>query len=83
MQEVREGRLSEAAYADVEMGATKEDVLTALRPVLPVDTRVVDRYELRDPQTVAAECVYFDREDAAPVSSSGSASPRTSWSTKP
>jgi hypothetical protein len=63
VREVREGRLSEAAYAAVELGATKEDVLTALRPVLPVDTRVVERYELRDPETVAAECVYFDRED--------------------
>ena len=63
VEEVREGRLSEAAYADVELGATKEDVLTALRPVLPVDTRVVERYEVREPETVAAECVYFDRED--------------------
>jgi hypothetical protein len=63
VQEVREGRLSAAAYADVELGATKEDVLTALRPVLPVDTRVVERYELRDPETVAAECLFFDRED--------------------
>ena len=63
VEEVREGRLSEAAYSDVELGATKEDVLTALRPVLPVDTRVVDRYELREPEVVAAECVYYDRAD--------------------
>ena len=63
VQEVREGRLSHQAYADVEVGATKEDVLTALRPVLPVDTRVVERYEQREPETVAAECVYFDRAD--------------------
>lgn len=63
VREVREGRLSQAAYADVELGATKEDVLTALRPVLPVDTRVVDRDALREPEGVAAECVYFDRAD--------------------
>ena len=63
VEEVREGRLSEAAYADVELGAVKEDVLTALRPVLPVDTRVLERYELREPETVAAECVYYDRAD--------------------
>lgn len=63
MQEVREGRLSAEAYADVDLGATKEDVLTALRPVLPVDTRVVERYETIEPETVAAECVYYDRED--------------------
>ena len=63
VEEVREGRLSEAAYADVELGAVKEDVLTALRPVLPVETRVLERYELREPETVAAECVYYDRAD--------------------
>lgn len=63
VEQVREGRLSQAAYADVELGERKEDVLTALRPVLPVDTRVVERYELREPETVAAECVYYDRED--------------------
>lgn len=63
VQQVREGRLSEAAYADVELGATKEDVLTAFRPVLPVDTRVLERYELREPETVSAECVYYDRAD--------------------
>ena len=63
VQEVREGRLSQDVYADVELGAKKEDVLTALRPVLPADTRVVDRYELRDSRTVAAECVYYDRQD--------------------
>ena len=63
VQELREGRLSEQVYAAVEVGMTKEDVLAALRPVVPVDTRVVERHELRDPETVAAECVYYDRED--------------------
>lgn len=61
--EEREGRLSADAFAAVELGETKEDVLTALRPVLPVDTRVVDRYQDREPETVAAECVYYDRQD--------------------
>ena len=59
----REGRLSAEAYSAVELGATKDDVLTALRPVLPTGTRVLDRYEEREPETVAAECVYYDRED--------------------
>ena len=62
-QEVREGRLPQEAYQAVELGATKEDVLTALRPVLPVDTRVLERYEVGAPETVAAECAYFDRAD--------------------
>ena len=63
VQEVREGRVPQAAYAAVELGATKEDVLTALRPALPVDTRVLERSELREPEPVTAECVYFDRAD--------------------
>ena len=46
-----------------ELGTSKEDVLSALRPVLPVDTRVVDRFERRAPETVSAECVYYDRAD--------------------
>jgi hypothetical protein len=63
VQEVREGRLTDAAYADVELGARKDAVLTALRPVLPVGTRVIDRYQRAATERVAAECVYFDRAD--------------------
>lgn len=61
--EVLEGRLSDEAYAAVQLGAVKETVLTSLRPVLPVYARTIDRYQLRDPETVAAECVYYDRAD--------------------
>jgi len=63
VQQEREGRLSQAAYESVELGRTKEDVLAELRPVLPVGSRVLDRHEGRDPETVAGECVYFDRGD--------------------
>lgn len=63
VREVREGRLSQQAYAGVDIGQDKEAVLTALRPVLPVAARTVEDYEARDPETVAAECIYYDRED--------------------
>lgn len=61
VQEVREGSLEIEAFDAVEVGTPKEEVLTSLRPVLPVDTEVVDRYEGRSPETVAAECVYYER----------------------
>jgi hypothetical protein len=61
VQEIREGSLTADAYEAVQLGAVKEDVLLELRPVLPVDTRVVDRYEQREPATVAGECVYYER----------------------
>ncbi len=62
-REVDEGRLSDTAYASVDLGTAKEAVLTSLRPVLPVYSRAIDRYQLREPETVAAECVYYDRAD--------------------
>lgn len=61
VQDVREGSLTAEAYEAVELGARKEDALSQLRPVLPVTTRIVDRYEAREPAAVAAECVYFER----------------------
>lgn len=64
--EVDEGQLSDGAYEDVELG-TPEAVLSGLRPVVPVCSRVIDRYDLRAQGTVvAAECVYDDREDGRP-----------------
>lgn len=61
VQEVREGSLEVEAFDAVEIGTPKEEVSTSLRPVLPVDSRIVDRYEGRSPGTVAAECVYYER----------------------
>lgn len=61
VEDVREGSLTMEAYDNVELGAQKEEVLSELRPALPVDTRIVDRYESRSPATVAAECVYYER----------------------
>lgn len=59
--EVREGSLEIEDYEAVELGTPKDEVLSALRPALPVDTRIVDRYEGRSPENVAAECVYYER----------------------
>lgn len=61
VQEVHEGSLEIEAFNAVDLGTPREEVLTSLRPVLPVDTRIVDRYEGRAPETVAAECVYYER----------------------
>lgn len=60
-----EEQLSEAAFAAVPLGAEKEQALQALLPVQPVDSRLVDRYEAREPETVESECVYYEREDGA------------------
>lgn len=60
-----EEQLSEAAFAAVPLGAEKEQALQALLPVQPVDTQVVDRFEACAPETVAAECVYYERADGA------------------
>lgn len=60
-----EEQLSEAAFAAVPLGAEKEEALQALLPVQPVDSRLVDRYEAREPETVESECVYYEREDGA------------------
>lgn len=61
VEEVQEGALTMEVYEEVELGADKDEVLSDLRPALPVDTRVLDRYESRSPATVAAECVYYER----------------------
>jgi hypothetical protein len=59
--EVREGSITTEVYEAVDLGTPKEEVLTALRPALPVDTRAVEEFEGRLPETVAAECVYYER----------------------
>lgn len=60
-----EEQLSEAAFAEVPLGAEKEQALQALLPVQPADTQVVDRFQGRSPETVAAECVFYERADGA------------------
>ncbi len=40
-------------------------MLGDLRPALPVEGRVLDRYEERSPETVASSCAYYDGEDLA------------------
>lgn len=62
VEDVEEGAVSEEAFAAVEVGDTKEDVTTALRPALPVDTRVLSQYELREPETPSSSCVYYETE---------------------
>lgn len=61
VDEVREGSLTVEQYEAVDLGAQKEELLTELRPAMPVDTRVIDRFEGREPETIAAECVYYER----------------------
>lgn len=62
-QEVQQGELTEQAFEDVELGVTKEDLQASLRPVQPVDAAVLDRYDLRAPETVSASCVYYEGQD--------------------
>lgn len=62
---VVEEQLSEAAFAEVLLGTAKEQALEALLPVQPVDSRLVDRDEAREPEAVESECVYYEREDGA------------------
>lgn len=57
---VDEGAVSAAAYDEVQLGDQKEDVQEALRPALPVDTDVLERYQQRSPETVAASCVFYE-----------------------
>ena len=52
--------VSQEAYAAVETGGTKEDVLSALEPAIPVDTRVLSESQLREPETPSSECVYYE-----------------------
>lgn len=56
--------VSAAAFAGVALGAPKEKVLAQLRPAQPVTTRVIDEFEQRSPETVAAECIYYEKEQA-------------------
>lgn len=58
--DVREGAITPETFEAVEIGADKEDLLADLRPALPVEGRVLDRYQERSPQTVASSCVYYD-----------------------
>lgn len=58
--DVREGGISPQTFQAVETGTDKEDLLAELRPALPVEGRVLERYEQRSPETVASSCVYYD-----------------------
>ena len=60
--DVRDGRVSADVYDRIELQTPKQQVLEALRPAEPVDMRVLDRYDLRSPATVATSCVYYDAE---------------------
>ncbi|MFP5218290.1 MAG: hypothetical protein ACLGIG_00935 [Actinomycetes bacterium] len=59
--DVQEADASDETYAAVETDMAKDEVEELLRPALPVDTRVLERYEDLEPQTPAAECVYYER----------------------
>lgn len=58
--DVEEGKVPQEVYDDVEPGAEKEELLARLRPALPVDTRVLARYQARSPETVGSSCVYHE-----------------------
>jgi len=62
-EEVRQGQLTEQAFEDVELGVTKEDLQASLRPVLAVDAAILDREDLRSPETASESCVYYQGED--------------------
>lgn len=54
--------LSQEAFDAVSVGEPKEEVLSRLEPATPVDSAVLDRFDLREPPAVAAECVYYESE---------------------
>ncbi len=58
--DVAEGEVPPETYTSVELGAPKEEVLDLLLPAIPVDALVLERYDLRSPETPAASCVFFD-----------------------
>lgn len=58
--DVDEGEVPQDVYDDIDVGARKEDLLDRLRPALPVDTRVLERYQQRSPETVGSSCVYYE-----------------------
>lgn len=58
--DVAEGAVPQDVYDGIEPGADKEQLLERLRPALPVDTRVLARYQERSPETVGSSCVYFE-----------------------
>lgn len=60
--DVPEGKVPERAYRSVSLGARKNAVTKQLLPARPVDSRVLDRYERRAPETVATSCVYYESE---------------------
>lgn len=62
-EEGSSGAISEQAFEAVELGVTKEDLQTQLRPVLTLDARILDRFDLRSPETVSASCLYYEGED--------------------
>jgi hypothetical protein len=51
------------AFAEVSIGVDKDTLTQTLRPALPVTTRIIDRYQLRSPETVQASCVYYEAAD--------------------
>lgn len=53
--------LDEQVYESIELGADKEELLARLEPVEPVDGAVLERYQLRSPETVSTSCVYYER----------------------
>ncbi len=58
--DVAEGEVPLETYATVDLGTPKEEVLDLLLPAIPVDAVVLERYDLRSPETPAASCIYFD-----------------------
>lgn len=53
-------------YAAVTLGIDKEALTERLLPARPVDTRVLQEYQLRSPQTPASSCVYYRSEGDPP-----------------
>jgi hypothetical protein len=51
---------TQEAFASLEPGRDKEDALRAMLPAEPVESRTLSEYQLRVPETPAAECAYFE-----------------------
>lgn len=60
---VRSGVVAPDLYRQITLGIDKEALTELLLPARPVDTRVLERYDERSPETVASSCVYYEAGD--------------------
>ena len=60
--DVAELAVPEDVYREITLGIDKEALTERLLPARPVDTRVLERYQSRSPETVASSCVYYEAD---------------------